>query len=46
MVETPINLNDDQKKLFEKIEMLNQKNQEKHSPRSQGWLDKVKEFFD
>ena len=46
VVETPVNLNDNQKKLFEEIEALNQKNQSKHSPRSKGWLDKVKEFFD
>ena len=46
VVETPVNLNEEQKKLFESIEQLNQKNQEKHSPRSTGWLDKVKEFFD
>jgi len=46
VVETPVNLSENQKKLFEEIETLNQKNHEKHSPRSKGWLDKVKEFFD
>ena len=45
VVETPVKLNDNQKKLLEELEVINQKDSDKHSPRSKTWLDKVKDFF-
>ena len=45
VVETPVKLNDNQKKLLEELEIINQKDSDKHSPRSKTWLDKVKDFF-
>ena len=45
VVETPVKLNDDQKKLLEELEAINQKDSDKHSPKSKTWLDKVKDFF-
>ena len=45
VVETPVKLNESQKKLLEELEVINQKDSDKHSPRSKTWLDKVKDFF-
>ena len=45
VVETPVRLNDNQKKLLKELEKLNQVDSSKHSPRSETWLDKVKDFF-
>jgi len=45
VVETPIKLNENQKKLLKELEKLNQADSSKHSPRSETWLDKVKDFF-
>ena len=45
VVETPIRLNENQKKLLKELEKLNQVDSGKHSPRSETWLDKVKDFF-
>lgn len=45
-VETPINLNNNQKELLKKFdESLNIKDNT-HNPRSTSWLDKVKQFID
>ena len=35
-----------QKKLLEDLEVMNQKDRGKHSPRSKTWIDKVKDFFE
>lgn len=44
VVETPVNLNEEQKELLRKFnESLHG---EKHNPQSHSWLDKVKNFFD
>ncbi len=45
VVETPVNLTDAQKELLRQLETLNNENAEKHNPRAQSWMDKVKAFF-
>ncbi|HEC07912.1 molecular chaperone DnaJ [Thiolapillus sp.] len=45
VVETPINLNDEQKELLEKLESSLQGGGRKHSPNASSWLDGVKSFF-
>ncbi len=45
-VETPVNLNSEQKDLLQQFEESIQAGGEKHSPRAGGWLDTVKRFFD
>jgi molecular chaperone DnaJ len=45
VVETPASLTDRQKELLEEFEQISQGNAGRHSPRAQGWMDKVKEFF-
>ena len=42
-LETPVRLNDRQKKLLRDFETTLQ--DPKHSPQSKGWMDKVKDFF-
>ena len=47
VVETPVNLSKEQKELLEKLEeSLQGKGLSKHSPKSSGFLDGVKKFFD
>lgn len=46
VVETPVNLTDDQEKLLREFDDLVQAGGQKHSPRAGGWLDMVKRFFD
>ncbi len=45
VVETPVNLNDEQKELLRKFEQSLQKDSKSHNPREKSWLDGVKEFF-
>jgi len=45
VVETPVNLNEEQKELFRKLEESLGKGGSKHSPNSSSWLDGVKSFF-
>jgi len=45
VLETPSNLTDRQKELLQEFEIISQGNAERHSPRAQSWLDRVKEFF-
>ena len=44
-VETPVRLNEEQKKLLRQFEQSLQQGGEKHSPNSQSWRDRVKNFF-
>ncbi len=45
-IEVPINLTSEQKELFEQLRgTLQGKKASKHTPRSHGWLDGVKSFF-
>jgi molecular chaperone DnaJ len=45
VVETPINLSDEQKELLSKLDELLKKDKKNHSPRSSGWFESVKNFF-
>jgi molecular chaperone DnaJ len=45
-VETPVNLTDRQKELLREFETISQGDAARHNPRSKGWFDKVKEFFE
>lgn len=45
-VETPVNLTRQQKELLRKFDESLQEDAGRHSPRSRGWLDGVKNFFD
>ena len=45
VIETPVNLNKEQKELLEKLEE-SLKGQKSHSPKSSSFLDSVKKFFD
>ena len=46
VVETPVNLTDEQQQLLRRFDELVSKGGEKHSPRAGGWLDTVKRFFE
>jgi molecular chaperone DnaJ len=45
LVETPVNLTEQQKELFRQLEQSIQGQGEKHSPQSTSWLGGVKKFF-
>jgi molecular chaperone DnaJ len=45
VIETPVNLTDRQRELLEEFEKISQGNTERHNPKAQGWMDRVKEFF-
>jgi len=44
-VETPVRLNEEQKKILRQFETSLQQGGDKHSPNSQSWRDRVKNFF-
>lgn len=44
-VETPVNLSAEQKKILKSFDTSIAKNESKHSPKHQGFLDRVKKFF-
>ncbi len=46
VVETPVKLTDRQKELLREFDTSTQADTGKHSPRSKGWLDKVKDLFE
>ncbi len=46
VVETPVNLTDEQERLLREFDALVQAGGQKHSPRAGGWLDMVKRFFE
>lgn len=46
VVETPIHLTEEQKKLLRKFEESVQSGGDKHNPRADNWIDTVKRFFD
>ena len=46
VIETPVNLNRKQKALLEELDASLNKNEKKHRPREQSWLDSVKCFFE
>ncbi|MCE9642448.1 MAG: molecular chaperone DnaJ, partial [Betaproteobacteria bacterium] len=45
VLETPVSLTDRQKELLQEFEEISKGNAQRHSPRAQGWLDRVKDFF-
>jgi len=45
-VETPVGLNKHQKELLRDFELSLRDSSRSHSPREQGWMDKVRGFFD
>jgi molecular chaperone DnaJ len=46
VVETPVNLTDEQKELLKKFDASMKKSNRNHSPRESSWLDGVKRFFE
>jgi molecular chaperone DnaJ len=46
VVETPVNLTERQRELLREFETISARDVARHNPRSKGWLDKVKEFFE
>jgi len=46
VVETPVNLNDEQKDMLRSFEASMQGSRRNHSPRESTWLDGVKRFFE
>jgi molecular chaperone DnaJ len=46
VVETPVNLTDEQKELLRKFDATMHESSRNHSPRERSWLDGVKRFFE
>jgi len=46
LIETPVNLNEQQKNLLREFDKISSANQATHHPRSHSWMDKVKQFFE
>jgi len=46
LVETPVNLHEDQKELLRKLDESLQGGGSKHSPQASSWMDGVKKFFE
>jgi molecular chaperone DnaJ len=46
VVETPVNLTSRQRELLKEFDAISEKDPARHNPRSKGWFDKVKEFFE
>jgi DnaJ-class molecular chaperone len=44
-IETPVKLNEEQRKLIQSLEKSLQADSRKHNPQERGWIDKVKGFF-
>jgi len=45
VVETPIDLTEQQKELLRQFDTLSKEDSSRHHPRAKSWMDKVKEFF-
>jgi molecular chaperone DnaJ len=45
IIETPVNLNPEQKEALRKFDDLLAKDRKKHSPMAKGWFDAIKDFF-
>jgi molecular chaperone DnaJ len=46
VVETPVNLTDEQRELLRKLDVTMHSSSRNHSPRERSWLDGVKRFFE
>ena len=44
-IETPVKLNEQQKKLIQELEQSLKADSRKHNPQERGWVDRVKDFF-
>ncbi len=45
VVETPIDLTEQQKEVLQQFDTLSKEDSSRHHPRAKSWMDKVKEFF-
>ncbi|HQZ01883.1 MAG TPA: molecular chaperone DnaJ [Thauera sp.] len=45
LVETPVKLTERQKELLREFEEISSGNADRHNPKAQGWMDKVRDFF-
>jgi molecular chaperone DnaJ len=45
-VETPVSLTERQRQLLREFEAISQQDSARHNPRTNGWFDKVKQFFE
>jgi molecular chaperone DnaJ len=45
ILETPVKLTERQKELLREFDEISQENHERHNPRANSWMDKVKNFF-
>jgi molecular chaperone DnaJ len=45
LIETPVKLNDKQRRLLQDFEASLEEGGERHNPQSKSWMDKVKDFF-
>ena len=46
IIETPINLNKEQKDLLDQFEKSLGKNKSSHKPQQESWVDSIKNFFE
>ncbi len=46
VIETPVSLTERQRELLREFEAISQHDPARHNPRSKGWFDKVREFFE
>ncbi|HEX6295740.1 MAG TPA: molecular chaperone DnaJ [Burkholderiales bacterium] len=46
VVETPVSLTERQRQLLREFEAISQQDSARHNPRTNGWFDKVKQFFE
>ena len=44
-IETPVNLSDEQKNILAQFDEKLKNSTKKHSPKSESWIDGVKNFF-
>ena len=45
VVETPVKLTERQKELLREFDEISNSNADRHNPKAQSWMDKVKDFF-
>ncbi|MFN4212182.1 MAG: molecular chaperone DnaJ, partial [Devosia sp.] len=45
VVETPVKLTERQRELLQEFEAISSGNADRHNPKAQSWMDKVRDFF-
>ena len=45
VVETPVNLTERQRELLREFDQISSANAQRHNPKAQSWMDKVRDFF-